>query len=109
MTRKRYADTLEQIAEKGADAFYSGSMAEATIYAQTKSNGTMTLADLQDYTVKTREPLEVSYRGHKLTSCSAPSSGAVVLSVMKAVEGYNSMGYDKNINTHRLDEAIKFA
>jgi gamma-glutamyltranspeptidase / glutathione hydrolase len=47
ITRKRYADTLEAIAERGADAFYTGPIAEATIRALQAENGTMTLEDLK--------------------------------------------------------------
>jgi gamma-glutamyltranspeptidase/glutathione hydrolase len=46
ITRKRYADTLETIAQDGPDAFYTGPIAEATINALQSANGTMTLEDL---------------------------------------------------------------
>lgn len=58
MTRKRYADTLESIAEYGPDAFYTGAIAEATVRALQKSNGTMTLCDLADYTIQIRGRLD---------------------------------------------------
>ncbi|RYP66514.1 hypothetical protein DL771_007737 [Monosporascus sp. 5C6A] len=111
ITRKRYADTLEVIANEGADAFYTGSIAEATIAELAKQNGTMTLDDLKNYTVAIREPAEITYRGHKATSCGAPASGAVALSVLKILDGYE--GFDDpaavNLSTHRLDEAMRFA
>lgn len=111
ITRKRYADTLETIAEHGPDAFYTGAIANATIQALKAAAGTMTLEDLKNYTVAIRKPAQIDYRGFKLTSCSAPSSGTVALSVMKTVEGYGDFGQQNAINrsTHRLDEAIRFA
>lgn len=110
MTRKRYADTLETVALKGADAFYTGAIANATIAALRRANGTMTLEDLRNYTVALRKPAQIEYRGFKLTSGSAPSSGGVALSVMKTVEGYERFGDPAlvNLSTHRLDEAIRF-
>jgi len=110
MTRKRYADTLEVIANEGAGAFYAGAIANATIAALAKANGSMTLADLKNYTVAVRKPASVSYRGYKLHSCSAPSSGVVVLAALKIVEGYEGFGDPARVNltTHRLDEASKF-
>ncbi|KIW01674.1 gamma-glutamyltransferase [Verruconis gallopava] len=110
ITRKRYADTLETIAEHGADAFYSGPIANATIAALRKQNGTMTLEDMQNYTVALRTPSVINYRGYKLTSCSAPASGVVALAVMNIVSGYDDMGDPAalNISTHRLDEAMRF-
>lgn len=111
ITRKRYADTLETIAQEGPDVFYEGPIAEATIKALQAANGTMTLEDLKNYTVALRKPSTITYRDYKLTSCSAPSGGEVALSVLKIMEGYSGVGdlEKKNITTHRLDEAMRFA
>ncbi|KAI0140430.1 gamma-glutamyltransferase 1 [Xylariaceae sp. FL1272] len=111
ITRKRYADTLEVIAAEGADAFYSGAIAGATIAALSKANGTMTLEDLKNYTVAIRKPSQIKYRGHKLTACSAPSGGIVVASALKIVDGYEGFGDPAalNLTTHRIDEAMRFA
>lgn len=111
MTRRRYADTLEAIARGGANAFYIGPIANATIQALRAENGTMTLQDLKNYTVAIRKPASITYRDYKLTACSAPSSGEVALSVMKTIEGYQDIGNPAtlNLSTHRLDEAIRFA
>jgi len=110
ITRKRYADTLETIAVYGPDAFYTGAIARTMIAALDKENGTMTLEDLQNYTIALRKPAQIDYRGYRLTSCSAPSSGGIALSVMKVIEGYHDIGdlSTLNLSTHRLDEAIKF-
>lgn len=111
MTRKRYADTLETIAQHGADAFYTGPIARATIAALQKANGTMTMEDLKNYTVAHREPLSIKYRGFTLTSTNAPSGGVVALSALNTVSGYDGFGDPAQINltTHRLDEAIRWA
>lgn len=110
MTRKRYANTLESIAEYGPDAFYHGAIANATITALQKSNGTMTLSDLANYTVEIRQTSNITYRGFKMHSGSAPSSGAVVMSIMKIVEGYDmSSPSQLNFSTHYLDEGMRFA
>ncbi|KAL3426640.1 gamma-glutamyltranspeptidase [Phlyctema vagabunda] len=110
MTRKRYADTLELIGEHGADAYYTGAIANATIVALQKSGGTMSLADLANYTVEIREPSNATYRGYKISTGTAPSSGAVVLSVMKTIEGYDMSSPSViNASTHYLDEAMRFA
>lgn len=110
MTRKRYANTLETIAKKGPDAFYTGAIAESMIKTLRHANGTMTMGDLANYSVAIREPVAIDYRGYKLTSCSAPASGAVALSIMKIIEGYGSMRAPGwlNLSTHRLDEAMRF-
>lgn len=110
MTRKRYADLLKTVSREGPDLFYAGKIANATITTIQLANGTMSLQDLEDYKVALRTLLDITYRGFKITSCGAPASGPVVLSVMKTIEGYSDIGYSQSINlsTHHLDEAMRF-
>ncbi|KAH8821308.1 gamma-glutamyltranspeptidase [Xylogone sp. PMI_703] len=107
ITRKRYADTLEKIAEFGADVFYTGEIANATIAAIQKSNGTMTLEDLTSYRIAIRKPISITYRNYTLHSTGTPSGGPVGLSILKIMEGYNTT-LDA-LNIHRLDEAMRFS
>ncbi|EME39113.1 hypothetical protein DOTSEDRAFT_75017 [Dothistroma septosporum NZE10] len=111
ITRKRYAATLEQIAERGIDAFYEGPIAQTFIKAIQSSNGTMTLADLKNYTVAIRPAQNITYRGYKVHGTGAPSSGTVGLSILKIMEGYTDIGQAAtlNLSTHYVDEAMRFA
>ncbi|OBT85554.1 gamma-glutamyltransferase [Pseudogymnoascus sp. 03VT05] len=110
MTRKRFGKTLRTIAQKGANAFYEGPIAEATIRAVQLANGSMTLDDMSQYDIISRKPVSIDYRGYKMFSTGAPSSGAVALNTFKIIEGYNMSDPDNlKLNTHRLDEAIKFS
>ena len=110
MTRKRYAHTLEAIAVGGPEAFYEGQLAEATIRALHATNGSMTMEDLANYDVVSKTPVMIEYKGFRLHGCGAPASGAVALSVLKVLEGYEDFGqpHTTNLSTHRLDEAIRF-
>lgn len=110
ITRKRYADTLEAISQQGVDAFYSGPIAEAMINALRSANGTMTLADLRNYTVAIRDTSEIDYRGYKVTSTTAPTSGIIALGVLNTLNEYSDLFTSNNVNlsTHRMDEAIRF-
>ncbi|KAK7755627.1 hypothetical protein SLS62_002236 [Diatrype stigma] len=111
MTRKRYGETLQRVAEYGADEFYMGATANATIAAVQAQNGTMTLDDLASYQVIVRQPITTTFRGFKLYSSGAPSSGAVCLSILKTMEGYDASASasNSNLTLHRLDEAMRFA
>ncbi|KAI0432714.1 gamma-glutamyltransferase [Xylaria sp. FL1042] len=110
MHRKRYAETLQKVAENGADVFYTGEIAEATIAAIRENNGTMTLEDLANYEVITRKAVNITYRGYKIYSPGSPTSGAVSLSTLKTMEGYNIADTaDANLTLHRFDEAMRFA
>ncbi|KAL1957851.1 hypothetical protein VTO42DRAFT_5416 [Malbranchea cinnamomea] len=111
ITRRRYADTLEAIASRGADAFYTGPIAQATINALQRANGTMTMEDLRNYTVAIREPAEIEYRGYKIASTTAPSGGPIGLSILNIVAGYDDFFAPDtlHLSTHRLNEAMRFA
>lgn len=112
ITRKRYADTLETIAQKGPDAFYTGAIAETMIDAIQAANGTMTVEDLQNYTVAVRNTSQIDYRGYTITSTTAPSSGIVALSILKILSTYKDFfdcDESVNLSTHRMDEAMRFA
>lgn len=110
ITRRRYGDTLESIAERGVDAFYQGPIAEAMIRSLQNNEGIMTMDDLQNYSVALRDPAAIDYRDYRIRSCSAPSSGTVAMSAMKVIEGLDSMGEADaiDLSTHRFDEAIRF-
>ena len=109
--RTRLADTLETIASQGADAFYKGPIAERTVKAAQDAGGILTLDDLANYSVVTREPLSIDWHGkYRVWGSSAPSSGAVVLSALKTASTYSDAELDAggvNLTTHRLIEATK--
>jgi gamma-glutamyltranspeptidase/glutathione hydrolase len=111
ITRKRYANLLEKIANEGPDIFYTGEMAENMVNAVNKEGGNMTVEDLRNYKARLRKPATVNYRGYKLTSNSAPASGVVSLAAMNIMSGYEDFGWDQqlNLSTHRLDEATRWA
>ena len=109
MTRKRYARTLEAIASQGADAFYTGPIGRAMIDTLQKYNGSMVLKDLEDYQILSRHPVDIKYKGLRIYSCGTPASGAVILSSLKILEGYNESSEDfQDLKVHRMDEATRF-
>ncbi|KAL8778179.1 MAG: hypothetical protein Q9194_002142 [Teloschistes cf. exilis] len=110
MTAKRYADTLEEIGRSGSEAFYTGELASHTIEAVRKANGSMTSEDLADYNVIVRSPVEINFHGYRVFGCGVPGSGAVALSILKTVEGYEDFADPEmaNLSTHRMVEAMRF-
>lgn len=110
ITRKHYTDTLEAIADQGPDAFYTGPIAETMINAIQAANGTITLNGLRSYSVAIRNISQIDYRGFKVTSTTAPSSGIVAMSVLKTLNTYDNFLAPNNVNLsiHRMDEAIRF-
>lgn len=105
---KPISSTLEKIATEGADAFYTGELAEGLVKYIQQTNGTITLDDLASYKVISRPVASVSYRGLDLFTVGAPASGAVCLNILKTMEQYNDHG-GVNLTTHRFAEAMRFA
>ena len=72
-----YAQTLERLASEGADAFYTGDIAEAIVAATRLAPrpGTLTLADLAGYQAVERPVICGPFRELKICTTTPPSSG----------------------------------
>jgi len=73
------AQTLRLIADGGADAFYSGKIADQIVAEMKSGNGLITHADLQKYHAKERKPIHGVYRGYDVFGPPPPSSGGICL------------------------------
>ena len=70
---------LQQIADKGTDAFYKGEAATRIVAASKAHGGILTMADFAGYKPVERAPTECDYRGYHVISAPLPSSGGVVV------------------------------
>ena len=112
-----YAATLEAIAKTGAEAFYSGPIADAVVAAARNAPNAasdLTLADFAAYTVIERDPLCGTYRTYRICSIGPPSSGGLaVLQTLKMLERFDlGRGPDAAMGTpamHLVVEAEKLA
>jgi len=83
-----FARTLREIAENGADVFYTGNIAADIVAAVTRHTGNpgdMTLEDLKTYQVEEREPVCGQYRTYRICGMGPPSSGAVAVQQIMSV------------------------
>ncbi|KAI8078826.1 gamma-glutamyltransferase [Halteromyces radiatus] len=107
--RPTLAKTLEIIANEGANAFYEGPIAESMIKTIQQAGGIMTLDDLRNYKPLIRPTISTYYHGTKITTCSAPTSGPILLSMLNILERYSLHTLGRiGVNIHRLVEAMKF-
>jgi gamma-glutamyltranspeptidase/glutathione hydrolase len=86
------ADTLQTIATKGADALYSGPIAEDIVRAvRAEPNpGVMTLADLATYNAKERDPVCGVYRSWRICGMGPSSSGAIgTIATLKMLQPFD--------------------
>lgn len=110
------AETLRIIAARGADAFYSGKIAEdivATVAAHPANPGRMTLADLQSYKALERPAVCGPYRGYRVCGMGPPSSGGIaVLQILGILQAHDMAGISEKPgaeSTHWLSEAERLA
>ena len=104
--------TLTQIAERGADGFYKGEVAQRFAVDMARHNGLITLEDLASYRPVEREPLRGTYRGIEIvTAPPASAGGATLLNILNILENYelSGLGVGSSASLHLLSEAMKRA
>jgi gamma-glutamyltranspeptidase / glutathione hydrolase len=110
-----YARTLRVLAAHGANAFYTGAIADDIMHtadSAMRNPGDLTRADLARYRVKARQPVCGRYRAYRVCGMPLPSSGGLtVLQALKILEPYDvaSMGPASFWSVHFVSEAERLA
>ena len=108
------ADTLHRIAEEGAEAFYTGPIAEDIVDAvqgAAHNAGRLTLEDMAGYRAEVRAPVCAPYAGHRVCSAPPPAGGFVVLQILGLLERAEGVHppEDEVDRAHLLAEASRLA
>ncbi|KAG6904204.1 hypothetical protein DXG01_011764, partial [Tephrocybe rancida] len=106
--RANLSKTLSRIADEGSSAFYKGSIADSLVRKVRGTGGILSQADLQNYSVKVLPALNGTYRGKKIYTTNAPTSGPVLIHMLNLLEHYHDIKDRGVLNTHRLVEILKF-
>lgn len=106
LVNSEYARTLAAMAVGGADAFYSGKIAQdivATVQGATGNPGVLSEVDLSVYQVKERPAVCAAYRGHDVCGMGPPSSGALAVGqILGMLESYDLSAGPRDANVLRL-------
>ncbi|MFQ5973757.1 MAG: gamma-glutamyltransferase [Alphaproteobacteria bacterium] len=114
-TNPLLAQSLRAIAERGADAFYTGPIARdivRTVRHAAGNPGLLSLEDLAGYRVIVRKPVCHGYRAHTVCGMGPPSSGGLTVGqILGLLEHFDlpSMGPDDVDAWHLFAEASKLA
>lgn len=112
LIQKDLAHSLNLIAQHGAKGFYEGEIAKNIVRSLTDSVSTMTLADLSNYKTVKRKPVEGTYRGIKILSMPAPSSGGIhLIQMLNLLERYplQDYGFGSAKSIHLMAESARLA
>jgi len=83
------AKTLQRIAEKGKDEFYTGTTGKKLVSHLKKMGGIITKKDLAQYRAVWRDPIVFNYKDLRIISMAPPSSGGITLAqILKMLEPY---------------------
>ncbi|XP_068560149.1 gamma-glutamyltransferase 5a isoform X1 [Cebidichthys violaceus] len=111
---EKLADTLEIIANQGAEAFYTGRIAEDLIRDIQEAGGTLTAQDLASYKVTVTDAWVVPFGEYQMYIPPPPAGGIILSFILNLMKGYNLdstslIGEQKILFYHRLIEAFKFS
>jgi gamma-glutamyltranspeptidase/glutathione hydrolase len=112
LVQKDLAQTLRQIAQKGADGFYKGGVGAAVVASSLAGRGLITQPDLDQYRTRELKPVECDYRGYGIVSAPPPSSGGVIIcEILNVLEGYplKDLGFRSAQSVHYQIEAMRHA
>ncbi|XP_041742937.1 glutathione hydrolase 5 proenzyme [Coregonus clupeaformis] len=110
----KLAETMETIAEQGADAFYTGQIGLDLIQDVKAAGGTLTMKDLKSFRVRVEDAWTVPLGDYQMHIPPPPAGGAMLAFILNLVKGFHftprSMEGDQKVLTyHHYIEAAKFA
>ncbi|WP_123620925.1 gamma-glutamyltransferase [Halorubrum sp. CSM-61] len=111
VTLPRLGESLELIAEEGADAVYEGEIAEAIAAEVQAAGGFMTVDDLADFEVEWPDPVSTTYNGAEVYELPPNNQGLIALEALNVAAelGAGEYDYDSPERVHYFAEALKVA
>lgn len=111
---EKLANTLEEIANQGADTFYSGKIAEDLIHDIQQAGGTLTMQDLAEYSVTVSDAWAVPLGEYKMHIPPPPAGGIILSFILNIMKGFDLSAASlkdeqKTLTYHHYVEAFKFA
>ena len=104
-------ETLQHIAEVGADAVYEGEIAAAIAEEIQEKGGFMTVDDLAAFEVEWPDPLSTTYNGVEVFELGPHNQGQIALEALNIAEeiGAGDHPYESPERIHAFAEAMKLA
>ncbi len=105
------ANTLEQLAEGGRDAFYRGPIAETIVAFLAEQGGHFTTDDFAAHRSTWDAPVSTNYRGYDVWELPPNGQGIAALQMLNVLEAYDvaAWGFGSAAWVHHFVEAKKLA
>jgi gamma-glutamyltranspeptidase/glutathione hydrolase len=104
------ARTLEALADKGLEGFYSGTVAKSLVRGVRAAGGIWSVEDLAQYRTVERAPIVGQYHDYRIVSAAPPSSGGIALvEMLHILEGYPLDTLEGAERKHLIVEAMRRA
>jgi gamma-glutamyltranspeptidase/glutathione hydrolase len=105
------AQTLQAVADGGADAFYEGKIGAAIVETLQEYGGVMTSEDLQNHRSTWHDPIQTDYRGITVYECPPNGQGLAALQALNIAEGWQpgEMPWYAPERLHLMIEAMRLA
>lgn len=104
------AETLERVARRGRQGFYTGITAQRIVQEMRRMGGIIDYDDLRNYESVWREPVTAEFQGYSLVMMPPPSSGGVVIKqTLGMLEEFDltSKGFNSADYIHLVSEALR--
>jgi gamma-glutamyltranspeptidase/glutathione hydrolase len=103
--------SLQQIAERGRDAFYKGEIAKKILESMRHHNGMMTAEDLAGYSSEWAEPISTTYRDWTVYEMPPNGQGIAALEMLNIMETFpmGQLGFGSAKALHAMIESKKLA
>ena len=111
VTLPRLGESMETIAERGADAVYEGEIAEAIAEEVQSQGGFMTVDDLAEFEVEWPDPVSTTYNGAEVYELPPNNQGLIALEALNIAAELDAgeHEYDSPERVHYFVEAMKRA
>ena len=105
------AQTLQQIAERGARDFYEGEIAERIVADMAAHQGFVRAQDLRDFQVDEVEPVAGRFRGLEVLGIPAPGGGLQLIQTLQILDHFDlkALGHNSPEYLRVLAEALKWS
>jgi gamma-glutamyltranspeptidase/glutathione hydrolase len=111
LAQPELARTLERLAAEGPQLLYGGPLGRAIVAHLEALGGYMTMADLEQFAPRWKDPIAVIYRGRAVHVPPPPCEGFQFLLTLRILEGFDLARFERNGIDHldTLYRAIRLA